>query len=103
MLAFAVIYKSKVVDAIPGLNLPNSAPGGMDFKYGLFECCGNGQLFLHICCCGSCRKAHTMHVAGVMNYWVMILLDMACCFQCCIGIYMRTLLRAKFSLQPNVG
>jgi len=108
-LVFAYLYKSKVVDNIPKLEQKEAPSGegedsqGRDFKAGLCSCWSNLHLCGHICCFGACRAAHTWTVAGAMEYWPSIALQV-CCFPCmpCIGgCWLRGKIRATLALEPG--
>lgn len=99
-LVFACMYKSKVVDRIPLLGQRSAT--GANFKTGICGCVTQSQLCFHICCCGSCRLGHTVHVAGVCDYWPAVLLwYLFPCCNMCFGVYYRMALRQKLGLAPD--
>merc|ERR1719284_2315332 len=74
-LAFSKAYKRGVVDKIPQM-MPQT--GNVAFRHGLFAgCCWNDcQTCMHVCCCPQARVAHTLKIAGLAEYWIIVLLYM---------------------------
>ena len=70
---FSLAYKQGVVDKIPQM-MPQT--GNVAFRHGLFAgCCWNDcQTCMHVCCCPQARVAHTLKIAGIAEYWIIVLL-----------------------------
>jgi len=97
-IVFAFIYKRNVVDQIPPMQQQPNTNG--DFA-GLCDCCSDGPLCLHTWFCSACRAAHSFQVAGLLNYWVAIFLQLPCfeLCSCCIFGYFRGELRKKLGFR----
>lgn len=106
-IAFACMYKQKVVDLIPSLEQrPISTLE--DFQQDIFACCSEQHLCLHAGFCCQCRAAHTWHVAGICEYWPALGLlflghvaKIACCVDAIIYTYFRMKLKEKLGIRPN--
>lgn len=99
-LVFAFIYKNRVVDKIPIIQSFQGASFGT-FKIGYFDCCNDVNLCLHSWCCLSVRAAHTLHIAGLANYWLALFLYS--CFCCCTGPICRLQLQQKAGMTTTCG
>merc|ERR1712110_242155 len=66
--AFALIYKNKVVEAIPD-NFSAAVQPRMDWKTGLCEGLFDCHQCLHVCCCISAVYGKNLEKSGVMEYW----------------------------------
>ena len=106
-LAFSKAYKRGVVDKIPQM-MPQT--GNVAFRHGLFAgCCWNDcQTCMHVCCCPQARVAHTLKIAGIAEYWIIVLLYIFlnmfggfCCAVCAFSFYFRTQLRKKAGIKPD--
>jgi len=104
---FSYVYKQSVVDKIPQMTPPT---GNQGLKHGLFAgCCWNDcQTCLHVCCCPQARVAHTLTIAGLADYWPIVLLYMflnlgggPCCAVCVFSFYFRTNLKKQMGIEPN--
>jgi len=105
---FSLAYKQGVVDKIPQM-IPQ-AGGNAAFKHGLFAgCCWNDcQTCMHVCCCPQARVAHTLKIAGLAEYWIIVLLYMflnlgggCCCAVSAFSFYFRTQLKKKAGVKPD--
>jgi len=106
-LIFAFFYWKKVVKKVPRIP-PQPDSYDDDFGPSLFECCSDLHECLHAACCGTCRNAHTYHVAGIMNYWQALILQLiitnccsCCCIPCCFFTYMRVELKHHLGLEAS--
>merc|ERR1719323_201319 len=104
---FSLAYKQGVVDKIPQM-MPQT--GNVAFRHGLFAgCCWNDcQTCMHVCCCPQARVAHTLKIAGIAEYWIIVLLYIflnmfggLCCAVCAFSFYFRTQLRKKAGIKPD--
>jgi Cys-rich protein (TIGR01571 family) len=106
-LIFAFKYKQDVVDRIPRLH-PRPMSGAVDHTQGLFDCCGDRDLCLHSVCCVDCRLAHSLHVAGVIEFWPALALLYGsfflslCCGPCIVLTYYRMQIKRQLGIHPNL-
>jgi len=109
---YALVYKRRVVDkkhrfklrayqaAAERLGAPDADgedAGG--YRHSVFECCADGDIFLHAAFCFHSRIADTYHTAGVMDFWLAFCLSVCCpvCFMSCIMPCKHGQLRTRLS------
>lgn len=106
----AVIYKQTVVNKLGRMDeaiaRSSGQAGGSDFKYGIFDCCGNAEYCLYALCCPLARLGHTYHAAGVMEYWpavflVCLMTTVVPCVTCCFLASLRSQLKRKFGITES--
>merc|ERR1719313_282745 len=68
----------------------------------LCDCVGDCSTCLHTTFCMACRVGHTMHVAGICDFWTATLTWHFCtCIRCCLGIHWRGQLRSKLGVKGS--
>jgi len=65
----------------------------------LCGCWSDCQLCLHATCCTSCRAGHTLHVAQIANYWLVVF-AYTCC-PCVVGPIWRCALRDRMGFHRD--
>lgn len=106
-IIFMFIYKNKVVDKIP--TLPSKEGGGnAEFDGGICDCWSDCDLCMHVWCCLGCRQAHNWQVAGVMDYYCAIAVQVLAYFVnsfFCMGFFILAhfhgQVKVKRGIQPD--
>jgi Cys-rich protein (TIGR01571 family) len=101
---FAIIYKNRVVDRKrvlpPALTRPDSVGlPGPDFKYGLCSCFDDCDVCMHTFFCWQTRAADTYHSAGVLDFWLTLIIALFCspCFAICVMPFKRSEIRNRLN------
>lgn len=97
----ACVYKFRVVNKAPVLEQAGVASSESDFTPGLNDCMHDRSMCCMLCFFGPCRVGHTWHVAGILNYWLAILIHPFC--GSCVGGFVRTKLKRKMGLKTSFG
>lgn len=110
-IVFAIMYKKNVVDRKNVLGPPLAQPDGSTalsgpgYKHGLCACCEDIDICLHVFFCMPTRAADTYHSAGVLDFWVTMLLALFCspCFILCIMPCKRSEIRHRLGGSNQCG
>lgn len=104
--AFAFVYKIRVVNKIPAIR-QQYASHFDDYQEGIFSCFCDTSTCLHTAFCPLIRASHNWDVAGVMNYWVALLIQFVltfcgvCCVPACFYTFMQARLKRRLGIEPN--
>lgn len=108
-IAFACIYKSRVVDSVQGLTEHRPMTGRDDFEVGLFDCFQDINYCLMVCFCPEVRQAHTNEVGGICGFYTSLFFMIfgriclaPCCGPCCINVYFRMHLKDMMGIEDHL-
>mmetsp|Transcript_53181 Transcript_53181/g.116688 ORF Transcript_53181/g.116688 Transcript_53181/m.116688 type:complete len:398 (-) Transcript_53181:91-1284(-) len=64
----AIIYRLSKVNVSPTSGKPDQYDG--DWRFGLFECCGDFEICAMACCCAPIRWADNMDMLKLITFWL---------------------------------